>query len=84
MKPPRLATLVVLWLAMPTPAAACHRYSVWRYPWPQTCRTSLVMKRASPFVAPEDRSWYVEITRMPDLDDRAMGVEALRQMMKRQ
>ena len=28
---------VILAASEPTSAAACHRYSVWRYPWRQSC-----------------------------------------------
>jgi hypothetical protein len=35
MKPVLLA--MVLMAAAPTPAAACHRFARWRYPWPQRC-----------------------------------------------
>jgi hypothetical protein len=31
-----LLALAVL-ASTPTEAASCHRYSVWRYPWPQRC-----------------------------------------------
>lgn len=27
----------VLLALLATPAEACHRYSVWRFPWPQHC-----------------------------------------------
>jgi hypothetical protein len=32
-----LKLALVLSLAMDAPAAACHRFHVWRYPWPQRC-----------------------------------------------
>jgi hypothetical protein len=32
-----LVLALVLSLAMDAPAAACHRFHVWRYPWPQRC-----------------------------------------------
>lgn len=49
-------TLIVLLLA-PTPAEACHRFSVWKYPYPQRCA-----------VAP-DRTWFVELT-LPEADPK--------------
>jgi hypothetical protein len=33
----RIALALALLAAMTTEAAACHRFSVWRYPWPQSC-----------------------------------------------
>jgi hypothetical protein len=38
-----------------SPAQACHRFSVWKYPFPQRCAVARVQ------AAPEDRSWFVEI-----------------------
>ena len=32
-----IALAAALLAAMTTDAAACHRFSVWRYPWPQRC-----------------------------------------------
>ena len=39
-------------MLMVSPAQACHRFSVWKYPFPQRCAV----------VAQVDRSWFVEIT----------------------
>jgi hypothetical protein len=47
-------TLAVLLLA--TPAQACHRFSVWKYPYPQRCAV----------VA--DKTWYVEF-QLPETTD---------------
>jgi len=33
---PILLALAIL-ASTPVDAAACHRFSVWRYPWPQAC-----------------------------------------------
>lgn len=38
-----------------TPADACHRFSRWYYPYPQRCSV----------VTPNNRIWYVEITKPP-------------------
>jgi hypothetical protein len=46
-------TLALVLLA--TPAEACHRFSVWKYPYPQRCA-----------VTPE-RVWHVEFV-LPDAD----------------
>ena len=32
-----LALAIALTAALPTPAAACHRFSRWHYPWAQRC-----------------------------------------------
>jgi hypothetical protein len=34
-------------------AWACHRFSVWSYPYPQRCSVG------------QDHNWYVEITKLP-------------------
>jgi hypothetical protein len=43
------------------PATACHRFSVWKYPYPQRCGVTHVSLHAP---AP-DKSYYVEITATP-------------------
>ena len=40
-------------MLMVSPAQACHRFSVWKYPFPQRCTVAQVQL---------DRSWFVEIT----------------------
>jgi hypothetical protein len=47
--------LMLIALLLATPAQACHRFSVWKYPYPQRCA-----------VAPE-RVWHVEFV-LPDAD----------------
>ena len=70
------------------PALACHRFAVWRYPWAQRCgfvlvRTAPARATSISSGAPDDRTWYVEITRLPDdIDARAIGIEALRRALK--
>jgi hypothetical protein len=66
--------------AEPVEAAACRHFRYWRYPWPQHCGMTPIIR--APAV---DRSWYVEITRLPPLDDEdqhAIGVEALRKALQ--
>jgi hypothetical protein len=42
----RLALVVAFLLALPvSPAAACHRFARWSYPWPQTCGVRHVAAR---------------------------------------
>jgi hypothetical protein len=38
------------------PALACHRFHVWRYPYPQRCQVAHVV-----YHAPEKKDYYVEI-----------------------
>ncbi len=58
--------LTMAFMLVATPAAACHRFHTWRYPWPQRCGVAA----PAPVQAPQDRSYYVEIverdTRTPD------------------
>ena len=39
-------------MLMVSPAQACHRFSVWKYPFPQRCAVAQVQV---------DHSWFVEI-----------------------
>jgi hypothetical protein len=41
----------------PREAWACHRFSVWSYPYPQRCAVA------------QDHNWYVEITKIPEPPD---------------
>jgi len=47
-----LKLALVLSLAMDAPAAACHRFHVWRYPWPQRCDAPLPIGVALVRIAP--------------------------------
>ena len=51
----RLALAAALLAAMTTEAAACHRFSVWRYPWPQRCFAARQV--AWPILAHPGPSW---------------------------
>jgi len=87
-----LAALALIGAA--EPASACHHYSIWKNPWPQRCpsksvyfRPKSVPIRPSPSAPVEDRSWYVEITRLPDLPvpedlERAAAVSRLKGLMR--
>lgn len=46
-----LAALTAATFLVVSPAHACHRFSVWKYPFPQRC---VVAQQV-------DRSWFVEI-----------------------
>lgn len=47
----RAGLIVVAAALMVSPAQACHRFSVWKYPFPQRCAVAQQV----------DRSWFVEI-----------------------
>ena len=47
-----LKLALVLLLAMDAPAAACHRFHVWRYPWPQRCDAPRSIRVALVRIAP--------------------------------
>ena len=32
-----IALAAAIMMATPTDAAACHRFTVWKFPWPQRC-----------------------------------------------
>lgn len=68
----RLLALALIALVAATPAdAKCHHYSIWKNPWPQSCRGAVAgaVNPAPQQAAPApDRSWYVEVTDMPKLD----------------
>lgn len=49
----RAGLIVVVAALMVSPAQACHRFSVWKYPFPQRCAVAHVQQ--------EDHSWFVEI-----------------------
>jgi hypothetical protein len=50
-----LAALTAATFLVVSPAHACHRFSVWKYPFPQRCAVARVQ------AVQEDRSWFVEI-----------------------
>jgi len=62
-----------LLLAANSAAGACHKYSIWKYPWPQRCRYTAYAP--APLVHRADEQthdWAVEITKLPpswDLDE---------------
>jgi hypothetical protein len=48
----RAGLIVACLLVAVSPAHACHRFSVWKYPFPQRCVVAQVQV---------DRSWFVEL-----------------------
>jgi hypothetical protein len=89
-------TLSVTLALAAAPASACHRYSVWKYPWAQRCPLpySPALRRAparafisfpsAPVAAPaEDKNWYVEIVLTPQVMDEishGVGIEKIREL----
>lgn len=75
------SALVLVCLLSAQPALACHRYSNWSYPWPQSC------KATSAHPAPH-KTWFVEIAApppaAPTVEDpaRAQAIEQLKQDLR--
>lgn len=62
-----LAALTAATFLVVSPAHACHRFSVWKFPYPQRCAVAQVQV---------DRSWFVEITAVPPVSARTPEQEA--------
>lgn len=54
-----LAALTAATFLAVSPAHSCHRFSVWKYPFPQRCAVTRVQ---------EDHSWFVEIAAPPPVE----------------
>jgi hypothetical protein len=64
----RLIVSAALLLSIaPTPAHACHKFSYWRFPFPQRCPIPVHMVRAAPVQLPLPPSRDGDIA-MPTLD----------------
>jgi hypothetical protein len=78
--------LVAVALCVAQPAnALCHHYSKWYYPYPQP-KCSGVYSRVS---SPEDKTWSVEITKLPpswnllpEDEERSIAIEQLKEKLK--
>ena len=76
-----LKLALVLSLAMNAPAAACHRFHVWRYPWPQRCDAPRPIRVAMVRIAPRPTAVDEETPKketpppipLPSLADAAYG-----------
>jgi hypothetical protein len=64
--------LTVLFVFLAQPAAACHKFSRWHYPYPQRCST----------LTARSEVWSVELTRLPESWARELGIDQLRKRMK--
>lgn len=81
----RLAIILALALAS-SPAVACHKYSIWHYPFPQRCPVITVARPLSK--KPETFREQVKIPLpvieflpCPDADERLVGIAKLRALM---
>lgn len=85
-------SLLIVILAEP---AEAHCYSIWHYKTPQHCGRGEIgrhmglkipqryaMRVQVPPPAPEDNTWFVEITREPDEVERDKAVDKLKEIMK--
>ena len=64
-------SLAILFIVLAQPAVACHRFHVWKYPYPQRCQ----------IVTRDDKTWFVEITKLPDDIDRERAIDMLREQL---
>lgn len=56
----------VLLLAVESAAeAACHKHSIWHYPWPQPCYTAYAPAPLVHRAQEQSHDWSVEITKLP-------------------
>ena len=55
----------VLLLAIESAAAACHKHSIWRYPWPQRCYTANAPAPLARRAEEQNHDWSVEIPKLP-------------------
>ena len=81
---PYFGISLFLVMAFPTQAFACHHYARWYYPYPQP-RCGVYAKATAPAIV-DDKTWYVEITAVPPIDDDSdiseVGIEKLKQQLK--
>jgi hypothetical protein len=70
-------TLALILLA--TPAEACHRFSVWQYPYPQRCRVE-VSPPPKPPPLPALDQWIDPPDAPGELGERLKGIGLLRQL----
>ena len=60
-----MKSLTIVFVLAATPAfAACHKYSVWKYPWPQRCVIHVAQHETPP---PAPLPPYKEIQAPPDI-----------------
>jgi hypothetical protein len=70
----RAALILVFTLATNNPALACHRYSTWWYPWPQSCKSTPARLAEAPAPpAPPARAIVTD-----EESERVQAIEALK------
>jgi hypothetical protein len=75
--------VVALAMVVSQPALACHRFSIWKNPWPQRCGVAHV--RAVVRAEVPDTGWYVEVITPPPLTEeeaREAAIERLKETME--
>jgi creatinine amidohydrolase/Fe(II)-dependent formamide hydrolase-like protein len=75
----RVLTIAALLLAQTAPAAACHRFSVWRYPTPQRCAVAHVAKPAARAMVPAAPA-VATAPHDPAVDEEAERAAAMEQL----
>jgi hypothetical protein len=75
------ASLTLVFLLSAQPAFACHRYSTWSYPWPQSCKATSARPAPLKIAAlpPAPRPAIV-----PTVEDpaRVQAIERLKQALR--
>jgi hypothetical protein len=83
----RTSLILVLLLSAQPAFAACHRYSKWLYPWPQSCRaTPTHMQRARLEQAPPPPAAIPDIDPIlipPDFDEQQERREAINKLKEK-
>lgn len=63
------AAIVATVILTSNPAwAGCHRFSIWHYPWRQTCRVTPIIPVAFEAPLPEPRPIEIPIPSLTDID----------------
>lgn len=57
---------VILFILLATPAVACHRFSIWKYPWAQPCGFRVRMAQQSAPLPPPPVDWP-PVSSKPDI-----------------
>ena len=74
----RIALIIAILLAQSPPAAACHRFHDWRFPYPQRCGTGAALVRTAARQVPAQPS-----TPISDDEARALAIETLKVQMQK-
>ena len=77
----RTTLVLVFMLIAGSPALACHHYSSWSYPWPQSCRVSSAPAQPRR-IKPEPALAPALAIDEPDDPERARAINALKQELR--